>query len=309
MKMFFMPVYINEWFGSAIVRRMSFAAKGIYEELLKTQWVEGHIGQTEADAREILRCTDEEWAQFAKFFDETFPVDEDGYRRNPQNARIKAEQVAYMERQTQNGKKGGRPAKSGSTKPTQNPNETQPITQTKPTQNPDHNPNETQTKPLQTLNFKLQTINSKLETSPAGEGVQGEDHLEVGLELGAGGKTDFEEFWAEFQSLYPKRAGGYDKKPARAKLMALIRGKPALKDEILAGLRRYRAYCDATGKTGTDLVRMYSTWVSKDSWTEDWAAREASKPQGVTGMTLDALEIIKQREAARTARQQQEAQA
>lgn len=204
-KMFYMPVFIDQWMGSTTIQRMSMAAEGIYNRLLMVQWIDDHIGQTAEDAREVVRCTDDEWGQFEKFFDKCFPVDEDGFRRNPANARIKAAKRGFNQKQADNGRRGGRPKKEVDENPKQNPNETQ----TKPKQNPDvnptHNPNKTQMvtqiitqkKPSNSIEF----IDNNLEDipSPSGEGVQGERDASF-LELVSG-----EPWWAKSPDLLESR--------------------------------------------------------------------------------------------------------
>lgn len=139
-KMPFMPMYLDDWFGSFTVQRMSYAARGMYHALLMVQWREGHIGQTADDAREVLRCTDEDWKQFEKFFEQCFPVDADGFRRNPKVSEVKATQIAASELARAKGRMGGRPRKE-----------------------PEEKPNESRAKAEQKLEHKLEESREKAE--------------------------------------------------------------------------------------------------------------------------------------------------
>ncbi len=76
----------------------------------------------------------------------------------------------------------------------------------------------------------------------------------------------FEEFWR----LYPKRAGGNPKRSAYKQFDMRLRDgyDPA---DILEGVERYAAFCEATGKVGTEVVMMARTFVGPDCrFEEDW---------------------------------------
>lgn len=68
--------------------------------------------------------------------------------------------------------------------------------------------------------------------------------------------AEFIAAWAE----YPKRAGGRDKVGAwKAWNARLAAGETA--EDMTAGIKRYAAYMRATGKEGTEYVKMMSTFV------------------------------------------------
>lgn len=76
----------------------------------------------------------------------------------------------------------------------------------------------------------------------------------------------FEEAW----EAYPKRAGGNSKKAARKAWDARIK-QGAGPELMLAGVKRYRAFCDATGKTGLETVKMAATFFGPSDWyLEPW---------------------------------------
>lgn len=129
----------RDWMTSTTVLQMTFAARGIYMALLDLQWENRGVPESEDAVGKILRATPEEWADFAPFFDECFPICDDGKRRNP---RLEAERMdadALVQRNRENGTKGGRPKTQ--TKPTANP----PLTQSKPKTNPKQSHTETDT--------------------------------------------------------------------------------------------------------------------------------------------------------------------
>jgi hypothetical protein len=77
----------------------------------------------------------------------------------------------------------------------------------------------------------------------------------------------FEKVWND----YPKRAGGNPKKQAlKAYKARLNAGEKA--EELAKGVARYRAFCDATKKTGTEYVMMASRFFGpSELWKEDWS--------------------------------------
>lgn len=74
----------------------------------------------------------------------------------------------------------------------------------------------------------------------------------------------FEAFW----KAYPKRAGS-NSKQAAWKAWRTRRREGAKPEEIMAGLERYRAYLEATGKIGTEYVMMASTFLGPNRRWED----------------------------------------
>ncbi|BCL47875.1 MULTISPECIES: helix-turn-helix domain-containing protein [Citrobacter] len=83
--------------------------------------------------------------------------------------------------------------------------------------------------------------------------------------------TEFETVW----QAYPKRAGG------NSKAAAFKAWKARLKDGVtpeamLAGVKRYAAYCRATGNTGTQFVKQAATFFGPDRhFEESWQTPSA----------------------------------
>jgi hypothetical protein len=96
----------------------------------------------------------------------------------------------------------------------------------------------------------------------------------------------FQRAWAA----YPKRAGGNPKKTAYRCWRARVR-EGASEDELERGVVRYAAYCDATGKSGTEYVKQASTFLGPDEhWREDWAV--PSKSGGAPEPPLADLQAL-----------------
>lgn len=83
-----------------------------------------------------------------------------------------------------------------------------------------------------------------------------------------------EEFTA-FWSLYPKREGSNSKADALKAWNARIRSGVKAED-MLAGVKRYAAYCVAKGIVGQQFVKQASSFLGKgEHWTEEWAVQPA----------------------------------
>ena len=74
--------YVRDWESSETVRLMSYTARGLYHALLDAQWEKGSIPAEPEVCERLLRCEPGDWAHFAPFFDQCFPLCTDGRRRN-----------------------------------------------------------------------------------------------------------------------------------------------------------------------------------------------------------------------------------
>ena len=76
--------------------------------------------------------------------------------------------------------------------------------------------------------------------------------------------------FAEFKNIYPLRSGSQPWSRA-VKVIRMRLGEGDQWDAILAGARRYAAYCDAVGKTGTEYVMQAATFCDSDKhFLEPW---------------------------------------
>lgn len=97
------PHYHRDWVSSTTVRCMSYAAIGIYLTLLDAQWEDGSIPE---NPQRMLRCTDEEWAEFSPYLDKCFPICPEG-RKNARCHEQRVEATAKVEKNRTNSLKGG----------------------------------------------------------------------------------------------------------------------------------------------------------------------------------------------------------
>lgn len=100
---------------------------------------------------------------------------------------------------------------------------------------------------------------------------------------------DFEAVW----SLYPKRTGANSKRDAYFAYRAR-RKNGATADEIREGVERYAKYIRATGKEGTEYVKMAASFFGPSApYLEEWAAPNETKPYtNGAGTTTRAMKLV-----------------
>lgn len=98
---------VRDWAMDPTVRRMSFAAQGIYHALLDAQWETGSIPAEPETCASVIRCTAQEWEQFAPFFEACFPATDDGHRRNEELHLEREAAQKKMEKARETGRQGG----------------------------------------------------------------------------------------------------------------------------------------------------------------------------------------------------------
>lgn len=70
-------------------------------------------------------------------------------------------------------------------------------------------------------------------------------------------------WWLDFKLTYPPRAGDHGWRKAQRALHARQSEGHTL-EEILAGAKRYAAFCEASGKSGTEYVKQACTFLGPD---------------------------------------------
>jgi hypothetical protein len=71
------------------------------------------------------------------------------------------------------------------------------------------------------------------------------------------------EWFAQFRNLYPERAGDQDWQQALKAANARI-AEGHTPDEFIKGAMRYRAFCERTGKLGTEHVKQAVSFLGPD---------------------------------------------
>lgn len=86
--------------------------------------------------------------------------------------------------------------------------------------------------------------------------------------------TVFEEAW----SAYPKREGSNSKADALKQWKARVKAGVAESD-MLAGVKRYAAFCAAKGKVGTEFVKQAAVFLGKgEHWKADYTVNSTELP-------------------------------
>jgi hypothetical protein len=109
----------------------------------------------------------------------------------------------------------------------------------------------------------------------------------------------FQERFKEFRALYPARAGSQPWTKAEKAIHARL-ADGVTWDEIIEGVRRYAAFCAATGKARTEYVLQASTFCGPDKrFLEDWST-PATKADARLSTNLDAAAEFLRRTNAST---------
>ena len=113
------------------------------------------------------------------------------------------------------------------------------------------------------------------------------------------GTFDVARAWSEFCAIYPKRSGSLNKQAAESKFRKLCKSAE-MAGVILEGVKRYARWCDATGKTKTELVAQMTTWLNGRRWDEEYTVPGDDPPlRVVPGHVDEAEELREYQEMAR----------
>lgn len=107
-------MYSKDWLTGT--QFMSMEERGMYVTLIMAQHQNGHL-----DTKRVGFLLGLSWDMVSDIVKEKFKVDENGFIFNTRLEEEREKRAAYLSKQAENGRKGGRPKK--------------------PKQNPDHNPN------------------------------------------------------------------------------------------------------------------------------------------------------------------------
>ncbi len=107
------PLYAQDFISSLDVQMMSAAEVGAYCLLLFNSWAQpkqGYLPNDEAQLQFMSRLTPEQWKQSKKRLLGKFTITGDKkFRYNPRLIAELSKRAAYIEKQAENGKRGGRP--------------------------------------------------------------------------------------------------------------------------------------------------------------------------------------------------------
>jgi uncharacterized protein YdaU (DUF1376 family) len=268
-KLEWFPFWAKDWVTDEAIVAMSAEARGIYITLLAFQWIEGDIPE---DTRTLCRfCAVDARSYRAKVAPviRAHFVPREGHAGRLVNPRLSAErdrQLAKRERLARNGAVG---AERRWQKPSQ--------------------------MPLQLP----QQLSSRGDAEAEADAHQ---HLLVDS---GNGRVAYPEAFEQVWTVYPERAGGNPKRSAFKAWSARLKDG-ATADDILAGVERYRRYCETMGKVGTEFVKQAATFLGPDEhFREEWAAsggaRTPGLPDTLTPAQQDAWDREQRKGGAREA--------
>jgi len=112
--------------------------------------------------------------------------------------------------------------------------------------------------------------------------------------------------FAEAWAAYPTREGSNPRKAAATAYTARLREGVTAAD-LLAGVQRYRAFCDAKGQTGTQYVMHAATFFGADGrYAEPWTVTSPATGAGDHAMGPEEYTAYLAAEKADTLRRQAE---
>lgn len=106
----------------------------------------------------------------------------------------------------------------------------------------------------------------------SGEAPEGIDAV-VALDVCGLETAKFDEFW----SIYPMRAGANSRKLALKKFTQIVQ-QGVSPNDIIDGIRRYAAWCEVTGKIGTEWVKTAVPWFNAEMWKDPWTLPARAPP-------------------------------
>lgn len=238
----FMPLYLDEWEQSNVIGSMPASSEGLFLRLILKQWRNECLPTDEERCKSLSRAKDAEWKAFKPYFDEVFPVGDDGQRRNPKCDERRKTAISKIDRLRANGNLGGRPPKKTNEKPNGSELDNQEETKRKRSAKPDG------------------SLSNKSKELPKGNSPQTPKGAETEF-------ASFNEFLEKFKEVYPARTGGQNWPKATEKLKTLWQSQGAA---IISGAIAYSKMLEGTGKIGSEFVKQASTWVTQRCWGDDY---------------------------------------
>jgi uncharacterized protein YdaU (DUF1376 family) len=241
----YMEFYPRDYLSSSTVRDMPLVARAIYVELLMHQWEDECLPNNPARLMQRVNATKEEWALFEEFFDEKFPVCEDGMRRNRRVDADRKETARKIEANKVAGAMGAKKRWHGKAKDELGSNDSDPIT-------PPNSPAiATPSKPqCDSIAITDTDTDTELISPPPRE--------------------KFQNLVSDLMRVYPRGDREWDPMIVEPALAHALEYDKDRHDEILAGAERYRAYCEADETIGTTYVKRIHNFLRDREWLKPW---------------------------------------
>lgn len=245
-----MPFFVKDWIAATV--HMTDAERGAYASLLFHQWVNGILPPDPSQLARIMGTRDEDFEKRWTALSAKFDGDQDGLFNNRlehhrkralelRDSKVRAADAANAVRRA---KKAQRVAAANAV----------------------HVPRDVpHTDALRTHTYTSTSLKKKNQKEEEEEREKEEPLFELRTANAERASRETyrnywsEEKWIDFKLRYPKRAGGYDWEGAKKAWRARLREGHTW-EQLLDGADRYRAYCEAAGKIGTEIVMMPKTF-------------------------------------------------
>lgn len=244
-----MPVFVKDWIASTL--HWTDAERGAYFSLLCHQWANHVVPTDEAQLARIMGTPDKEFEARWSTVGQKFDGDTEGLFNNRlEQHRKKA--LSLRDAKTRGAAAANvvRRAKKAQRVASANAEHDAP-------RNAERNASATPT-------------STSTSTYTSEEEDKNPEERSANAERVSRGSYFSEEKWIASKIEYPKRAGGLDPEGGKKAWRARLRDGYTW-DQLNDGIRRYKAYCEAAGKIGTEYVMTLKTFCGPGlRFLEEW---------------------------------------
>lgn len=101
------------------------------------------------------------------------------------------------------------------------------------------------------------------------------------------------EAFSRFWEAYPRRSGGNSRKNAESRFRSAVKAGVSPSD-IIDGVQRYAAHCQASGIAGSSFVKMADAWLNGRFWESDWSVAQPRAGPGRVSNNTRAIDALNQ---------------
>jgi uncharacterized protein YdaU (DUF1376 family) len=244
---------------------MSLAEEGAYRRLLDYCWLQGSLPNDMAKLAKLCRTTPKHMAEMWPAIEPCLYLAELGVWKHKRLEKERAKQDAYRARSAEGGRKSGEVRRAQAAAKQQHTKGTSVLVE----------PNANQTRTKTKSSSSSSTASSTSVTT----------------------STAYSAAFTQVWQNYPKRNGGNPKKRAFAAWKARVR-EGHTTEVLSAGVERYRAWCIATDKLGTELVMQAARFFGPDEYyLDEWTPPRKEPAAALRGFDGEWQPVIEERKA------------
>ena len=102
------------------------------------------------------------------------------------------------------------------------------------------------------------------------------------------GNSSVASWFDRFKAEYPRRSGSQEWQVARQRFVRHVKDRVP-PEAIVDGAARYRRWCEATEKSGTEFVKQAATFLSRRGWEEAYGPPTPEPPRKAGDRAAEAL--------------------